>query len=202
MCSCRTYVPMIACILIPGFELRAALRDRPRLASAARGARAAARNRSRCSGPSPPSRRQPGSGPGMRLGEALATCPSLVLVEQDPAAVEQAWEAILAPARRRGLRGRAGRARLPSTSRRAGSSGSTAALEPALKRALAAVGTPGTLVRAQPSAGSPRSPRRTSRARARPWSSPTSALKRVPRAAAAELLPLEPGGARSSTSSG
>src|SRR6266480_3908768 len=32
MCSCRTYVPVIACILIPGFELRAALRKQPGLA--------------------------------------------------------------------------------------------------------------------------------------------------------------------------
>jgi nucleotidyltransferase/DNA polymerase involved in DNA repair len=31
----------------------------------------------------------------MRLGEALATCPELVLVEQDPAAVEAEWERIL-----------------------------------------------------------------------------------------------------------
>ena len=31
----------------------------------------------------------------MRLGEALATCPGLVLVEQDPAAAEQAWEEVL-----------------------------------------------------------------------------------------------------------
>ena len=31
-CSCRTYVPMIACLVIPGFELRAALRPRPGLA--------------------------------------------------------------------------------------------------------------------------------------------------------------------------
>jgi nucleotidyltransferase/DNA polymerase involved in DNA repair len=31
----------------------------------------------------------------MRLGEALATCPGLVLVEQDPAAVEAEWERIL-----------------------------------------------------------------------------------------------------------
>ena len=31
----------------------------------------------------------------MRLGEALATCPSLVLVERDPAGAEQQWEAIL-----------------------------------------------------------------------------------------------------------
>ena len=34
MCSCRTYVPVIACIVIPGFDLRAALRLRPGLALA------------------------------------------------------------------------------------------------------------------------------------------------------------------------
>ena len=33
--------------------------------------------------------------PGMRLGEALATCPSLVLVDRDPAAVEREWEDVL-----------------------------------------------------------------------------------------------------------
>ena len=33
--------------------------------------------------------------PGMRMGEALATCPELVLVEQDPATAEQAWEEVL-----------------------------------------------------------------------------------------------------------
>src|SRR3954452_11420276 len=32
---------------------------------------------------------------GMRLGEALATCPPLVLVDPDPAAAEQAWEEIV-----------------------------------------------------------------------------------------------------------
>src|SRR5262249_61773002 len=31
----------------------------------------------------------------MRMGEALATCPALVLVEQDPAGVEHAWEQVL-----------------------------------------------------------------------------------------------------------
>ena len=31
----------------------------------------------------------------MRMGEALATCPGLVLIEQDPAAVEQEWEGVL-----------------------------------------------------------------------------------------------------------
>ncbi len=33
--------------------------------------------------------------PGMRLGEALATCPSLILVEQDPAAASEEWERLL-----------------------------------------------------------------------------------------------------------
>ena len=33
--------------------------------------------------------------PGMRLSEALANCPDLVLVEQDPAAAEEEWERIL-----------------------------------------------------------------------------------------------------------
>jgi nucleotidyltransferase/DNA polymerase involved in DNA repair len=31
----------------------------------------------------------------MRLGEALATCPRLVLVERDPAGVEAAWESVI-----------------------------------------------------------------------------------------------------------
>src|SRR5262249_58902443 len=31
MCSCRTCVPMIACLSIPGFDLKAALRARPSL---------------------------------------------------------------------------------------------------------------------------------------------------------------------------
>ena len=33
--------------------------------------------------------------PGMRMGEALAMCPELVLVEQDPAVAEDAWEGII-----------------------------------------------------------------------------------------------------------
>src|SRR5919202_6063468 len=31
----------------------------------------------------------------MRMGEALAICPTLVLVEADPASAEQAWEEVL-----------------------------------------------------------------------------------------------------------
>jgi nucleotidyltransferase/DNA polymerase involved in DNA repair len=85
---------MIACLAIPGFPLRAALRSRPALAT-------------HPAALSPPAGEEPllgpvtaaaealGVRPGMRMGEALATCPSLVLVEEDPSAAEQAWEEIL-----------------------------------------------------------------------------------------------------------
>jgi protein ImuB len=85
---------MIACVLIPGFELRAALRKQPRL-----------QTRPAALGPVPGSEpivgpvtaaaAAAGVRPGIGLGEALATCPSLALIEQDPAAAEQAWEGIL-----------------------------------------------------------------------------------------------------------
>lgn len=85
---------MIACLTIPVFSLRAALRHRPDL-----------RERPVALAPDPGAR--PIVGPctataeadgvraGMRLSEALALCPDLVVVEQDPAAVEEAWERVL-----------------------------------------------------------------------------------------------------------
>ena len=94
MCSCRTYVPVIACILIPGFELRAALRKQPGLALRP-AALAPAAGTEPLLGPVTAEAERLGVRPGMRLGEGLATCPQLVLVEQDPAAAEQAWEEIL-----------------------------------------------------------------------------------------------------------
>jgi protein ImuB len=85
---------MIACLNIQAFSLRAALRSRPELM---RGPVALA--------PSPGSRPLLGAcsaaaeeasvRPGMRLSEALANCPELVLAEQDPVAVEEEWERIL-----------------------------------------------------------------------------------------------------------
>jgi protein ImuB len=87
---------MIGCILVPGFELRAALRTRPGLAL-----------RPAALAPDPLEAREPvlgpvtaaaeaaGVRPGMRMGEALATCPQLSLVEQDPAGAEHEWEQIL-----------------------------------------------------------------------------------------------------------
>ena len=85
---------MIACILIPGFELRAALRERPRLGLQPV-ALAPLPGTEPVLGPVNAAAEAAGVRPELRLGEALATCPSLVLVERDPAGVEQAWEQIV-----------------------------------------------------------------------------------------------------------
>jgi protein ImuB len=85
---------MTGCISIPAFPLRAALRDRPEV-------------RERPAALAPQAGEQPfvgactvaaeaaGVRPGMRMSEALATCPELVLVEQDQAGVEEEWERVL-----------------------------------------------------------------------------------------------------------
>jgi protein ImuB len=85
---------MIACVVVSGFELRAALRARPRLLLAP-AALAPEPGTEQRVGAVTAAAEHAGVTPGMRLGEALATCPGLVLVERDPAAVEQEWEAIL-----------------------------------------------------------------------------------------------------------
>jgi len=85
---------MIACIVIPGFSLRAALRARPALAVRP-AALAPVEGEEPLIGPVTAAAEAAGVRPGMRLGEALATCPSLALVEPDPAGAEQAWEEIV-----------------------------------------------------------------------------------------------------------
>ena len=85
---------MIAALVIPGFELRAALRSRPGLALRP-AALSPLPGAEQLIGPVTAAGEQAGVRAGMRLGEALATCPELVLVEQDPASVEHAWEEIL-----------------------------------------------------------------------------------------------------------
>src|SRR5919201_4133650 len=94
MCSCRTYVPMISCLVIPGFELRAALLARPSLALEPAALAPLPGTEPRI-GPVTAAAEAAGVQPGMRLGEALAICPALVLVEHDPVSVENEWEAIL-----------------------------------------------------------------------------------------------------------
>jgi protein ImuB len=85
---------MIACIAIPAFALRAVLRRRPELAGE-QVALAPAAGEQPLIGPVNATAEQAGARPGMRLSEALATCPLLQLAEQDPAAVEEEWERIL-----------------------------------------------------------------------------------------------------------
>ncbi len=85
---------MVACILIPGFELKAALRDRPRLGLEPV-ALAPLPGTEPMLGPVTGAAETAGVRPGMRLGEALATCPSLVLVERDAVLVEKHWELIV-----------------------------------------------------------------------------------------------------------
>jgi protein ImuB len=85
---------MIACIVIPGFELRAALRSRTGL-ELKPAALAPAPGQEPLLGSVTAAAEAAGVKPGMRLGEALAMCPSLVLVEEDPAAAQEAWEQML-----------------------------------------------------------------------------------------------------------
>ncbi len=130
---------MLACLVIPGFELRAALRKQPALALRP-AALAPTAGSEPLLGPVTAAAEALGVRPGMRMGEALATCPELVLVEQDPAAAEEAWEELL-----RHLED-AGFAIDPSGLGSVyfethGVERLYGGLEPALKRALAAVGS-------------------------------------------------------------
>jgi protein ImuB len=130
---------MIACVAIPGFELRAALRTRPRLAARA-AALAPAAGEEPLIGPVTATAEALGVRPGMRMGEALATCPGLVLVEQDPAAAERAWEEILRSLEDAGFGVESADLGCVYFETR-GVERLYGGLEPALQRALAAVGT-------------------------------------------------------------
>lgn len=130
---------MVACLLIPGFELRAALRERPRLALEPAALAPEPGEEPRL-GPVTAAAEQAGVKPGMRLGEALSTCPSLALVDRDPATVEREWEGVL-----RRLED-AGFAVEPAelgavVFETAGVERLYGGVQPALERALAAVGS-------------------------------------------------------------
>jgi protein ImuB len=85
---------MVACLTINAFSLRAALQEKPELRERPVALAPAAGERPLV-GPCTRAAEEAGVRPGMRLSEALATCPELHLVEQDPAAVEAEWESIL-----------------------------------------------------------------------------------------------------------
>ena len=130
---------MLAAVVIPAFDLRAALRLRPAV-QARPAALAPLPGSEPLIGSITGAAEAKGVRPGMRLGEALATCPQLELVEQDPATAEQAWEEIL---RRLEDAGFAVEPSEPGTVffETKGVERLYGGLEPALKRALRAVGS-------------------------------------------------------------
>src|SRR5918995_1167878 len=130
---------MIACLAIPGFELRAALRRRPAPALAP-AALAPAEGEEPLIGPVTAAAHQAGVRPGQRMGEALATCPKLVLVEPDPASAERDWEEIARSLEDSGFAVESTALGTAYFDTR-GVERLYGGLEPALKRALAAVGS-------------------------------------------------------------
>src|SRR5882762_3164938 len=130
---------MIAAIVIPAFDLRAALRLRPALETAP-AALAPLLGAEPLLGSVTAAAQARGVRPGMRLGEALATCPQLELVEQDPATVEQAWEEILRRLEDAGFAVESADAGTVFFETK-GVERLYGGLEPALKRALNAVGS-------------------------------------------------------------
>jgi protein ImuB len=130
---------VIACLLIPGFELRAALRTRPRLALEP-AALAPPAGAEQLVGPVTAAAEAVGVRPGMRLGEALATCPGLVLVEPDPAGVEGEWEGVLRRLEDAGFAVEPGEPGVVVFETK-GVERLYGGVEAALQRALAAVGT-------------------------------------------------------------
>jgi nucleotidyltransferase/DNA polymerase involved in DNA repair len=130
---------VIACLSIPGLELQAALRRTPALAlrPAALAPEAGAEP---LLGPVTRAAEAAGVRPGMRLGEALATCPGLALVEPDPAAAETAWEEVVRSLEDAGFSVEAAALGVAYFETR-GVERLYGGLEPALRRALSAVGT-------------------------------------------------------------
>jgi len=129
---------MIACLSIPGFELKAALRKSPSLALRP-AALAPEAGGEPLLGPVTAAAEAAGVRPRMRLGEALATMPRLVLVDPDPAAAEQAWEEIVCALEDAGFAVDPASRGIAYFETR-GVERLYGGLEPALRRALASVG--------------------------------------------------------------
>jgi nucleotidyltransferase/DNA polymerase involved in DNA repair len=84
----------VVCILIPRFELRTAVGDRKELLQGAL-ALAPEPDREQVVGEVSGAAEAFGVHPGMRLGEALARCPELLLIAADPDRAATAWERVL-----------------------------------------------------------------------------------------------------------
>lgn len=85
---------MIVCVLLPRFELAVAAGGREALAAAPL-ALAPEVGREPLIGETSAAAESHGVRVGLRLGEALARCPTLRLVTPDPAGVADAWEAVV-----------------------------------------------------------------------------------------------------------
>jgi nucleotidyltransferase/DNA polymerase involved in DNA repair len=130
---------VIAALVIHAFDLRAALRLRPGLQTKP-AALAPLPGTEPLVGSVTGAAEAKGVRVGMRLGEALAMCPELELVEQDPATAEQAWEEILRRLEDAGFTVEPVEAGTVYFETK-GVERLYGGLEPALKRALAAAGT-------------------------------------------------------------
>jgi len=85
---------VVVALLIPAFDLQATLRGSG-VATERPVALAPDRARAPVIGAVNAVAQTMGLRPGMRIGEALATCPELVLLERDPAGIHTAWEEML-----------------------------------------------------------------------------------------------------------
>src|SRR3954452_23344899 len=85
---------MVVCILLPRFELAVAAGGREALAMGPL-ALAPEIGREPLIGETSAAAEAHGVRPGLRLGEALARCPTLRLVTPDPAGVADAWERVV-----------------------------------------------------------------------------------------------------------
>src|SRR3954447_24842987 len=85
---------MIVCVLLPRFELAVAAGGREALAAGPL-ALAPELGREQLIGEASAAAEAYGVHAGMRLGEALARCPTLQLVAPDPAGVADAWERVV-----------------------------------------------------------------------------------------------------------
>src|SRR4051794_7326070 len=93
----RTCVRMIFAVLLPRFSLLVALSGSRQELVGRPLALAPELGRAQFIGETSPAAEVHGVRAGMRLGEAMARCPQLVLVPPDPAGVADAWERGLPP---------------------------------------------------------------------------------------------------------
>jgi len=146
---------MVVCILLPRFELAVAAGGREALAAGPL-ALAPELGREQLIGETSAAAESYGVRAGMRLGEALARCPTLRLVAPDPAGVADAWERLVHALEGMGAAvesERPGAAWFEERGLRRLHGGTVEGVITAARRALAAASHPGPAATRRPSAG-------------------------------------------------